>query len=405
MSFYITLPSNSSTEEFPNNRQSDYTTLINPPLIINSTSEVALVDITYAPQISVKVGSITFDNPFYYQDTSPRYELEPWLLRDKYVTADIKIQNGIDAASFVKLLNFEIEKAALLVEYSNLYEYTFMPNYRHLNQCRIYLQSEKEKHFASEGKKYLPRVCAVRVQNKYFIIVPDNKDEFYQNVIVTSGLGFYNSERNRYEVKVANLRELEKQLFVELLYFVPNEKITPEIAKYYMDLHGSIDGFALIDGISDFISRTKNYRTNWGLPVFVYEKNLLSVNYSGPMRKPKLSGILKEVINLESVTLNSDIIIMPHLNVKYYAAVYCDFIEDQYVGDAHGPIIRLINLNSNNPSEIVSVYENPHYVKCKKTVINSINIKILDLEGNPILFENKFGFVILKLHIRERNDY
>jgi hypothetical protein len=90
------------------------------------------------------------------------------------------------------------------------------------------------------------------------------------------------------------------------------------------------------------------------------------------------------------------------INVINQACLYCDLIEDQYFGDVLAPILQVINLKSSENHDTVTFYENPMYVNVKKSVINSINIRILDLSGNPIKFEDIFSFVILKLHFRKK---
>ena len=64
-------------------------------------------------------------------------------------------------------------------------------------------------------------------------------------------------------------------------------------------------------------------------------------------------------------------------------------------------ILRVINIKSSQTPDMITYFQNPDYVPCKKTIINSINISILDLEGNYIKFDSDFAFVILKLHFRK----
>ncbi len=93
MSFYITLPSNTSKDEYPENRKSSYTTLIKQPINLNGPYEVALVDITYSPQITIELGYIHVLNPFVNIT-------EPWAMRDKILEIKITIMNGISAEKF-----------------------------------------------------------------------------------------------------------------------------------------------------------------------------------------------------------------------------------------------------------------------------------------------------------------
>jgi hypothetical protein len=164
---------------------------------------------------------------------------------------------------------------------------------------------------------------------------------------------------------------------------------------------------------NDFFNRILEWETDFTFPKFEYTDALdistKALTFSlqsviHPSIPIKFTGLLSDLIDKETRFDLKRISFMSHLNLKYYAAVYCSIINEAYVGDSHGPILRLINLSTNNQNEIVTFYENPHYITCNKSIISSINIKILDLEGNPIKFENKFAFVVVKLHIRKINE-
>ena len=64
MSFYITLPSNSNINEFPNNKQNNYTTLFKQPIILENPYEVALTEISHSSMFSAELGQLQFPNPF-----------------------------------------------------------------------------------------------------------------------------------------------------------------------------------------------------------------------------------------------------------------------------------------------------------------------------------------------------
>lgn len=53
-------------------------------------------------------------------------------------------------------------------------------------------------------------------------------------------------------------------------------------------------------------------------------------------------------------------------------------------------------------NEVVRYFENPIYVPVNKTIINTINIKMCDLQGNLIRVNDIFSFVILTLHFRKK---
>jgi hypothetical protein len=56
MSFYLTLPSDASMNEFPENVQSNFTVSLETPINLNGNFEVALVEISYSQFISLDIG-------------------------------------------------------------------------------------------------------------------------------------------------------------------------------------------------------------------------------------------------------------------------------------------------------------------------------------------------------------
>ena len=84
-----------------------------------------------------------------------------------------------------------------------------------------------------------------------------------------------------------------------------------------------------------------------------------------------------------------------------YALVYTDIIENQIFGDVIKPILKMIPIKSSSDSEVVTFFDNLHYVKLCKNNLSTINIQIRDLFGEQIKFQNKFSFVIVKLHFRK----
>lgn len=68
MSFYLTLPSNSSTDTFSMNTQSNYTTLLHKAINLNDKYQVGLAEISYPISYLVNVGSITIIQNFLYED-------------------------------------------------------------------------------------------------------------------------------------------------------------------------------------------------------------------------------------------------------------------------------------------------------------------------------------------------
>ena len=84
-----------------------------------------------------------------------------------------------------------------------------------------------------------------------------------------------------------------------------------------------------------------------------------------------------------------------------YILIYTDIIQEQYFGDSLTPNLRTITVKSSTKGDIAKIYENPHYVPILKTRIDTINIQLRDIYGNPIQFTDFFSYVIIKLHFRK----
>lgn len=60
--FYVSLPSNASFNEFPNNKQSNYTTVLESPIEFPSKYMVCLKEISNFSDFNVSMGTISFQN-------------------------------------------------------------------------------------------------------------------------------------------------------------------------------------------------------------------------------------------------------------------------------------------------------------------------------------------------------
>lgn len=100
------------------------------------------------------------------------------------------------------------------------------------------------------------------------------------------------------------------------------------------------------------------------------------------------------ITQLTEFQLNDNAI---HIDETFF--IYCDIIQDQYVGDTMSPLLRTVRTSSDKDN-ISIMYENPHYLPIKSTRITTINIRILDHFGKEILFSNKLKRTIVKLHFK-----
>lgn len=123
-------------------------------------------------------------------------------------------------------------------------------------------------------------------------------------------------------------------------------------------------------------------------------------------------GKIKIVGSLSMILCNKNEIILrgsdsfhieeEKLFVSNYAAIYTNIVDEQYFGDTFAPLLRCINLSTKNESVVSTSFENLLYVPVNKRMISTINIKICDLEGQLIRFQNIFSFVIVTLHFRKK---
>ena len=72
-SFYVTLPSNASFDIYPNNKESNFTTQFNTPLVLDGNYEVAVANIICTPHIKNDYGTIIIKN---YIDQFPNFNYD-----------------------------------------------------------------------------------------------------------------------------------------------------------------------------------------------------------------------------------------------------------------------------------------------------------------------------------------
>ena len=84
-----------------------------------------------------------------------------------------------------------------------------------------------------------------------------------------------------------------------------------------------------------------------------------------------------------------------------FITIYTDIIEPQIYGNKQSPILRTVNIRSENDENTI-FFDNPHYLNVNKTRIETINIEICDINGNNIQFRDFFSQIHLTLHFRKK---
>ena len=100
-SFYLTLPSNSSMQIFPNNKQSSFTVKLPDVLNLTQPYEVALVEVNYMPNITTDLGDITIQTSSFESYRSNKvkvllYERNEFITINLSTSVKLTIQQLLD---------------------------------------------------------------------------------------------------------------------------------------------------------------------------------------------------------------------------------------------------------------------------------------------------------------------
>lgn len=93
-----------------------------------------------------------------------------------------------------------------------------------------------------------------------------------------------------------------------------------------------------------------------------------------------------------------------NLGVANQIYLYCDIAEGQYVGDSVSPLLRIIHVDKSNysfGSQMVSLFDSPHYVNLIKNEFETVEIDLRIDSGLPVPF--LFGNSTVKLHFRKQS--
>lgn len=370
---YVVLPSNVNIEAFPHNTQSNFTTLLPKPIVLEGNYEVALTEITYSPLVLSNIGQIEF--------APPKVDEPFQSMRSEVITHNINIINGLSSSKFAEELN------KIVQDNSRLYEYTFRMklgydvNYSMAKAFNSYYNHKHKDVFLYGLKK----------GNTYEFIDLISFSPFIQT-FRELGAQIYN-----FKFILNDITELSKRYQVKIITVPENENETFKSFKskgpeYQKSLKDEIDA----------IVKDK-------LPVFsILDDIKLQITYPG---KIKFLGIISQILTGNNETEFNGLLqskgrytIKSRLNVLNYAAIYIDCIEEQYLGTQLTQLLRCITLNSDSEKDVVAYFDNPIYLPVNKTEITGINIQLHDLKGDQIKFVDKFAFVILTLHFRPRKN-
>ena len=134
---------------------------------------------------------------------------------------------------------------------------------------------------------------------------------------------------------------------------------------------------------------------------FIIKNNFIKLE-SSDIFLIKVEGLLERVfpfVNRQETIADISTYLPDKLNIINYIIAYTDIIDFQHFGNKKTQMLRFIPITYHN-NDIITNFDNHHYVKVKNSFINSINIKLRDIWGNPIHFSDFFSYVIVNLHLR-----
>jgi hypothetical protein len=326
-----------------------------------------------------------------------------WCVRDEFIEYNVKALNGTDSVSFFNKLTIDLKKYIIYKEFKLLWEYAFCPTDEQVEKLRLYHQGQK-----IEGEKSHPShkpllIVFVSADVSSVIVGPDDNDTYFKDRF-NAASGYYSTPTLK-SYLFSDLSKLKKSFGLHEVYIPTHERVTLDFFVEQYELN-SLDVLKAEFKDNIFFTRLTTWEADFTFPKFMYTDALdISTKAITPLTLQsvlhpdfpiKFTGLMSTLIRLENRFDLKRISFMSQLNIKYYAAVYCSIIDDVYVGDTQGPILRIINLSTSNTQEVVTFYENPHYIKCNKSVISTINIKILDL-GNKKKFIQNLSFFFVNI--------
>ncbi len=182
----------------------------------------------------------------------------------------------------------------------------------------------------------------------------------------------------------------------------------PSEKTYYESIQNLIDALNLWKPKNfkgKFVLVTKGSNKNNPPRVQIYLKK-----YDVIFMKEFLSQILGFQSNIlydtDGVLMNEDFIItatnLPDPRISIYNMfVYCNLVEESFVGNNMVKLLRTVPLNPKEHGEYVTrVFHPLRYLRLSSSFFQNIEIFLTDDIGNPIRF--KWGKVIVHLHLRPR---
>ena len=424
--FYVSLPSNVSMQEYPKNKQSNYTTILETPLEFPCEYTVCLKDISNFSNFNVPVGQITFENTLFNQ-------LEH---REQFITFELVLQNGINLEQFCSAINTEIAKNFLKNEYLIRYKLAHTNDY--LEKCHQLnsLKLTQERPCFNVIKKVNKNIETFEIVDKIDSAFKESFENargafnpLKQRFVFFDGLEILAKSFDLIIQTAPMLDDLEQEYNKNFFYqdriellnkntylFNKSTKVPRSIEEKEMpiplivtnQLKDSVNNHLisekkLVENIQ--IAKISNPIRNEFLPTFkLHSANRVEIAIN--LGKIKIEGLLANLLNNSIISelnleKNESFYLPSRIQLTKFIVVYTDIIEPQFYGNVRSPILRTVNIKSQN-DENSTFFDNPHYLKINKTRIDTINIQICDLSGKHIQFRDFFSNIQITLHFRKK---
>ena len=421
--FYVTLPSNSSLDHFPENTKSSYRTLLAKPITLNQPYEVAIVEVNYSPNIKTYLGDVIIHD--YYKNIVEGYQ--------SILKVPIYINHVVSADKLMNIISSEIKKTLTF----DFYEFMYKLCTEKISDYLTTLYAKYRRSFL-DGNFTIEAYVQTRSRNPIFIVIDTENQIFYQMLGGITSESKFNRKLNRWELNFNDIIALSIKCRVRIIFVKYNVLEIMQTFEQMKTIHEYIQIDKLIASNKIPISNNAfneflNDEANWGIDLndndyvvikdsvitshgelrFPFIKEFKSINNQlvsvqldsiNPNSKIELTGKLASMLSKKEYLLLhlDDKFIMPTIiSSTNYALIYSDIIEEQFFGDSKINVLKMIPLKSTNDSEVITFFDNLHYVPLCKNNFTSINIQIRDVYGELIQFDDLFTYVVIKLHFRK----
>jgi hypothetical protein len=430
MSFYLTLPSNGSLKTYPNNTQSDFTIALEKPINLEEPYEVALAELNYSSNILVDIGKLTVEYNFnHILDYIDEFSTK--------ITSTVEIGNGTKIEDLIKNLNEKIERNIIYMYFLHQYHAgkDFLHN-RTLDRCNEILIKKRN----SSNKEFVP-MYFYKIKSESLYLLNDSALSTLSSQYTTNG-GQFSYFKNKWifpdEEKAKavaaslglkyDLFEIDDNLFGEIENIENNKFLKRNIYNKYKDM--LMDKLKNIQIYNDdtsistiFFEKARQAGQNNNkiavenlnlyeliIPNFQFELKSTYVNLNSKLSESKISvsGLLSNlfpVLENNQIPQNTPLLVPSQITPINYIQIQTDCIVPQFIGGTQDRVLKIIPINSIDESNnIVSYFSTLHYVPVAKSQLSTINIRLADVENNPIKIYNNLSTVIAKLHFKPRTE-